>query len=115
MKIQAIFVTLTLPLTALAISTSTFQVPGPNGVNGTAPQAINSLGDITGLAFDGGGISHGFLLRKSVFSTIDYPGFLHSTPRGINNRAEVVGQIDNRPVTDSSMPTSGFILREDGT
>src|SRR5580658_7207234 len=114
MKLTGILTLLNLPIAALALSTSTFEVPGPNGLNGTAPQAISSMGDITGLSFDGGGFAHGFLLRKGVFSTIDYPGFVHTTPRGINNQGEVVGQIDNRPITDSTKPTSGFLLQEDG-
>src|ERR1700739_1845523 len=37
-------------------------VPGSAGY--TVPYGINPQGDIVGLYFDGGGLTHGFLLRK---------------------------------------------------
>ena len=111
MKLSGALFALSVPIAALAANVSTIDVPGPLGVGGTAPQAINSLGAITGFSLDAAGVAHGFLLWKGKFTTIGYPGALQTSPRGINNEGDVVGQFDNGPAST----TSGFIREENGT
>jgi len=36
-------------------------------------------------------VSHGFMLRNGVFTTIDFPGASSSTANGINNMGKIVG------------------------
>ena len=109
MKLHKLLFAVTAPFLALSANIATIDVPGPLGVNGTAPQAINSFGVVAGFSNDAAGVSHGFIRKEGKFTAFDYPGFLQTSIRGINNRGELVGQIDNGPVTSQTKPTSGFI------
>src|SRR4051812_9243757 len=54
----------------------------PNAVI-TVPYGINARGDIVGTYLDSDGVQHGFLLRKGVYTTIDFPGAEGTEARGI--------------------------------
>jgi probable HAF family extracellular repeat protein len=71
----------------------------------TQPAGINARGDIVGIYFDAGGVSHGFLLRQRVFSTIDFPHASSTSARAVNARGDVVGWF-----TDAGGNTHGFLL-----
>src|ERR1700674_4273175 len=55
------------------------------GASSTAPQSINGLGDIVGIANDTAGAAHGFLLSDGEITDIHFPGVLQTACRGINN------------------------------
>jgi len=113
MKLSGVLFALSLPIAAL--SADVFKIiDDPAATTGTAPQAINSLGLITG-SYNPNTGAHGFLLQNGKFTTIDYPGFLQTLPRGINNEGDIVGQVDNGPINQAVKPTSGFIREENGT
>ena len=76
-----------------AISCPAGLVPG--GVaSQTSARGINSRGDIVGFYVDGTGRQRGFLLKKGVYSTIEFPmaGVRATIANGINARGEIVGQ-----------------------
>jgi hypothetical protein len=77
-------------------------VPGSSYSN---PYAINSAGDVVGFFLDAAG-SHGFVLSKGVYTTLDYPGAVPGTTgaSGINDFGEVVGDY-----TDANGALHGFI------
>jgi uncharacterized membrane protein len=56
-----------------------------------------------GFYVDAGGNTHGFVLRKGSFSSIDFPGSVLTQARGINYDGEIVGLFD-----DNSTQPSGF-------
>jgi hypothetical protein len=69
----------------------------PNA-SGTLATGINSLGVIVGIYYDSAGNSHGFLLKKGSFTTVDVPGSivgvsgtLPTEANGINGAGEIVG------------------------
>jgi uncharacterized membrane protein len=63
---------------------------------GSTTCAINAPGDIVGRYFDASGHSHGYLLDRGVFSSIDapFPGTSDTDARGINNAGVIVGEYD---------------------
>src|SRR5438128_262334 len=52
------------------------------GKASTAPQSINVLGDIVGIANDTANHAHGFLFSDGEFTEINFPGFLQTACRG---------------------------------
>lgn len=63
------------------------------GATFTAPNGINSQGDIVGRYIGDGGARRGFLLDKhGSFKAIEYPGALTTSAVGINAAATVVGE-----------------------
>src|SRR5262249_18635425 len=72
----------------------------------TIASKVNDQGDVVGLYFDASGNEHGFLLRHSEYSTIDFPGAIATEALGINNQNnfQIVGDY-----TDSSGRIHGFI------
>ena len=64
----------------------------------TLASGINPQGDIVGIYGDASGYEHGFLLKDSVFTTIDVPGSLvgvsgtlQTEANGINSEGDIVG------------------------
>jgi hypothetical protein len=51
----------------------------------TVPIKVNDAGQIVGFYLDSGGKSHGFLLSKGRYSTIDFPGAIATEALAINN------------------------------
>ncbi len=70
----------------------------------TSALDINEAGLITGAFNDAGGSEHGFLLRGSSFSTVDFPGANFTEPWRSNIWSTTVGQY----VTN--FPLHGFVL-----
>jgi probable HAF family extracellular repeat protein len=62
------------------------------GSGHTEARGINARGDIVGGYDDADGVTHAFLLRKGVFTSIDVPGALNTLgTRAINARGDIVG------------------------
>lgn len=61
----------------------------------TGVTGMNSRGDIVGSYLDNAFVSHGFLLRKGSFSTIDFPNAVSNSASSINDRGEIVGIYDS--------------------
>src|ERR1700730_2389599 len=84
----------------------TIDVPAAFGSQ-TQPYGINPQGDIVGYYSDSSGNTHGFLLSRGKFTTIDVPGAgapLYTEPYGINPQGDIVGYY-----SDSS-GVHGFLL-----
>jgi hypothetical protein len=94
----------------------TFQAPGadttPGSYNGTVPNSINDLGEITGYYFDGAGLVHGFLRSPSgKFTSFDVPGGGgYSFPIAMNLEGAVVGYY-----LDPNFLFHAFLRRPDGS
>ena len=79
----------------------------PNAVL-TEARGINARGDIVGNYLDAGENSHGFLLRKGVFTTIDVPNAaIAQAPFDINARGDIVGTF-----VDAADVSHGFLLSD---
>ena len=63
----------------------------PDSPLGTAALDINNRGQIVGTYADAEETTHGFLLDKGVFTTIDFPGSSFTEAVGINGRGQIVG------------------------
>lgn len=61
------------------------------GATFTRAAGINARGDIVGFYGDVNGGTHGFLLRKGLFSTIDVPHASLTFARAINARGDIAG------------------------
>jgi uncharacterized membrane protein len=68
------------------------------GASATLATGINAREAIVGIYYDTAGNSHGFLLKRGVFSTLDVPGSLvgvsgtlQTEANGINNEGDIVG------------------------
>jgi probable HAF family extracellular repeat protein len=73
----------------------------------TTAIGINARGQIVGGFRDAGGVIHGFLLDKGVFTQIDVdlPGATRTEPTGINAHGQIVGNF-----TDADGARRGFLL-----
>jgi probable HAF family extracellular repeat protein len=79
----------------------------PNSIS-TEARGINARGDIVGSYTDANDVTHGFLLRNGVFSTIDVPGATGTLgARGINARGDIVGNF-----RDGASVQHGYLLRD---
>jgi len=98
---------------------TSLDAPGANlNVNGTQTgtwaEGINDAGAIVGYYVDGNGVTHGFVLSGTTYTTLDYPGasstynssfkFVGTKAYGINNAGTIVGQY-----TDASGVIHGFL------
>jgi len=70
---------------------------------------VNPEGQIVGFFVDSSQKTHGFLLTKRGFTSIDYPDAVATQARGINPEGDIVGFF-----VDSSKKTHGFLLTSDG-
>jgi hypothetical protein len=96
---------------------TSFEAPGADtnaqDFNGTLPNAINDVGDITGEYYDAMSVEHGFLRTpEGKFTTFDVPGGTVGTtsPIALNLEAAIVGYYE-----DQSGVFQGFLRRRDGT
>jgi len=91
---------------------SYFPVDYPEAVS-TTLSGINAQGEIVGSYLDVDNISHGFLLRQGVFTTIDIPTAAGTDARGINPAGEIVGGywLPGEPPAN----IHGYLRRRDGT
>jgi len=71
----------------------------------TAFAAINPEGDVVGTYTGADGTSHGYLLSRTGFTSIDFPGAGLTEGNGINPQGAVVGRY-----TDSSGRCHGFLM-----
>ena len=78
------------------------------GTNASTARAINNRGDVVGTYTDSQGTMHGFLLRKGIVTTIDYPSATSTAALGINDSGTIVGSF-----FDISGIQRGFVLRAD--
>jgi probable HAF family extracellular repeat protein len=90
-----------------ALAAGTFTPIEFPGATFTTAIGINARGQIVGGFRDAGGVIHGFLLDKGVFTQIDVdvPGATRTEPTGINARGQIVGNF-----TDASGARRGFLL-----
>ncbi len=83
------------------------QIDFPNAES-TEARGINARGDIVGSYTDAENVSHGFLKRDAVFTSIDFPGAAFTRgARVINNRGEIVGTF-----SDTAFVQHGYLLRD---
>jgi probable HAF family extracellular repeat protein len=78
--------------------TFTFAAVDVPGATGTLATGINANGHVVGIYYDSAGNSHGFLLKRNQFFTVDVPGSLvgvsgtlQTEVNGINNAGDIVG------------------------
>jgi hypothetical protein len=94
--------------------TEIFNVPGPDGAQGTAAFTLNASEEITGVAVDGNGANHGFVrLANGWVKTFDAAksgggNFQGTRPTTINDSGQVIGY-----VLDASNVSHGFIRSPD--
>jgi uncharacterized membrane protein len=88
------------------------QIDVPNSVF-TDARGINAGGDVVGSYTDADDVSHGFLLRKGVFTTIDVPdATVTFGARAINARGDVVGTfLDADEVQRAYLRQGGHFFR----
>ena len=93
---------------------TTIDVPGAMA---TSASGINPRGDIVGSYRDGSGRSHGYVLRKGEFTTIDFPDAAGTVvagtdARGIGPNGEIVGAylVAGEPAVN----VHGYLLTKQG-
>jgi hypothetical protein len=67
-----------------------FTAFNPPGSTSSQASTVNLLGGIVG-AFDSGGVTHGYLLWRGNYVTIDYPGGTFTFAGGNNLQGDIVG------------------------
>jgi uncharacterized membrane protein len=65
-------------------------VPGPAGATGSYAYGINDSGTIVGAYKDSAGVTHGYLLKGTTYTTLDVPHAVASLATGINNKGNIV-------------------------
>jgi uncharacterized membrane protein len=81
------------------------KIDAPNATDARA-FGINARGEVVGKYTDAGGVQHGYLLRKGIFSIVDFPNPQFTTSaRAINARGDIVGI-----VRDANGNSHGFLL-----
>jgi probable HAF family extracellular repeat protein len=86
---------------------TTIDVPGASSTGAFAIVRINPSGDIVGSYGSADGKTHGFLLSKGVYTSIDFPGAGVTSANGINSEGEIVGAY-----RDGNGRAHGFLLSE---
>ena len=67
----------------------------PPGSTSTTPNFIDPQGKIVGSYVDAAGVSHGFTLNGTTYTTVDFPGALFSVLTGLSPSGEMVGFYSN--------------------
>jgi probable HAF family extracellular repeat protein len=70
----------------------------------TEALGINNQGTIVGFYDDAGGVRHGFILSRGVYTIYDYPGAVRTLLTGINNHGQIVG------IAFDGVQRRGFLL-----
>ncbi len=78
---------------------------------------------MAGFYGDSAGVTHGFVVPRGEFTTIDYPGVAYTDVRSINAAGDISGDYalpgDNKtlPASPGGTPVNshGFVLQHDGT
>jgi uncharacterized membrane protein len=87
----------------------------PTTVLGTNPSdafKINDRGDVVGYFYGDDGFKHGFLLRKGVLTTLDFPGASQTWAMGINESGTVSGLFDLFDSDGNFLAEHGFIWKD---
>jgi hypothetical protein len=84
---------------------SSITLPAGPGNSVALPNGINNQGEIVGTYSIGSENSHGFLLRRGIYTTIDFPGAITTVCRGINNSGLVTGYY----IEDTAAGSHGFL------
>jgi len=81
----------------------------PNSISSDA-RDVNPSGEIVGFFIDSANKTHGFLVRKGDFATIDFPGadVVSTQARGINPQGDIVGFYVSKDASGVSH-THGFV------
>jgi len=82
----------------------------PSYVMWSDARDINRSGEIVGFFIDSANKTHGFLLRKGEFTTIDFPGgdVVSTQARGINHQGDIVGLYVSKDAL-GVLHTHGFV------
>jgi uncharacterized membrane protein len=82
----------------------------PSYVMWSDARDINRSGEIVGFFIDSANKTHGFLLRKGEFTTIDFPGedVISTQARGINPQGDIVGFYVSKDAA-GKLHTHGFV------
>lgn len=73
---------------------------------------MNARGEIAGFYDDAADTTHGFLLSKGTFTTIDVPGALFTAVTDINNAGVMIGAYDDTAGGCVAGNCHGFVLRQ---
>jgi uncharacterized membrane protein len=95
---------------AMLYSHGTFVALDADGVLGrftSGATQINNRGDISGWYSDVPGRRHGFVLRKGVLTTVDYPGASFTQVNGISDAGAIFGHF-----IDAAGLVHGFLLKD---
>lgn len=93
--------------TVLAASYQFVEINVPDAIS-TEARGINAKGDIVGGYIDADEVTHGFLLRKEVFTTIDVPNAAVTLgAHGITAQGDIVGSF-----RDAASVRHGYLLHD---
>jgi hypothetical protein len=84
------------------------------GATSTTPTFINFEGVIVGSYTDSTGTSHGFVLNKGTYTTVNYPDAIGSGLSSINDLGELSGFYCSDIACDASAIFHGFVLSRSG-
>ena len=102
------------PRHALLIRAGQYIPLAPNtilGSDGSDARKINNRGDVVGSYFGDDGFSHGFLLRRGVVTTLDFPGANDTFAWGINDLETIVGFWDLVDANGNVLVDHGFMWK----
>ncbi|MGA2903147.1 MAG: hypothetical protein ABSD98_04920 [Candidatus Korobacteraceae bacterium] len=81
------------------------------GATNTIPNFINLEGVVVGSYTDAAGTSHGFVLNRGSYTTVNYPGEPGDELSGINDLGEISGSYCSDAACDTSATFHSFVLR----
>ncbi len=84
------------------------------GATNTTPNFINLQGVIVGSYTDSAGTSHGFVLNRGSYTTVNYPGEPGTALSGINDLGESSGFYCSDAACDTSATFHSFVLSRSG-
>lgn len=84
------------------------------GATNTVPNFINLQGVVVGSYTDAAGTSHGFVLNRGTYTTVNYPGALGSGVSSINDLGELSGFYCSDAACDTSATFHSFVRNRSG-
>ena len=81
---------------------------------GTTPNFINVEGVVVGTYLDSAGTSHGFILDRGAYTTVNYPGASGSGLSSINDLGELSGFYCSDAACDTSATFHSFVRNRNG-